>query len=124
MDKNRAAAGGKSLTSTTISEVMGRTLSQSMGNLSLADGGSSAGAPALASSTGLGASAASSSTIPRNRPAVVLDLGRLGEQADLGDDRIKPAMLRQLLLQRPDLAMLLRECIEDCGLDDVSSDED
>ena len=123
MDKNRAA-GGKSSTSTTISEVMGRTLSQSMGSLSVAEGSASAGGSALASSNGLAASIAPSSTSSRNRPAVVLDLGRLGEQSDLGDDRIKPALLRQLLLQRPDLAMLLRDCIEDCGLDDVSSDED
>lgn len=35
---------------------------------------------------------------------------------DVGDERIDPAMLRELLMERPDLAQLLYDQAEDAGL--------
>lgn len=41
---------------------------------------------------------------------------------DLGDERIKAADLRRLLLLRPDLAIILHDCIEEEGLVDFTSE--
>ena len=53
-------------------------------------------------------------------PAIEVDID---DHDNLGDDRIKPALLRSLLNARPDLAMLLYECICDEGLAEMSDQE-
>jgi hypothetical protein len=59
---------------------------------------------------------------PQSRQSqVVLNIN---DHEQLGDDRIKPAQLRQLLNMRPDIAMLLKECIDDEGLAELSSDDE
>lgn len=77
------------------------------------------------SNNGLASSSAVSTPKSKlNRPAVILEMGRLGENGDLGDERIKAHALRSLLQARPDIAKLLLDCIKDAGLDDLSSDEE
>ena len=65
--------------------------------------------------TGAGGAAAS------NEPVIVL---QLDDRDHLSDDRIKPSQLRQLLAIRPDIALLLKECIDDEGLGEYSDEED
>jgi hypothetical protein len=55
------------------------------------------------------------------KPPIILDIQ---ETEHLGDDRIKPSQLRQLLLLRPDISTLLKECIDDEGLAELSSDDE
>jgi hypothetical protein len=46
------------------------------------------------------------------------------DDEDLGDDRIDPALLRQLLQERQDLAHLLYDCAIDAGLIQMEAQED
>jgi hypothetical protein len=44
---------------------------------------------------------------------------RIKDSDNLGDDRIKPVVLRKLLQHKPELAQLLFDCVVDEGLNDV-----
>lgn len=79
-----------------------------------------AGSSAAASSSSAGAGAdGTDSTAAGGGKRVLIDID---DDADLGDDRIRPSALRQLLQNRPDIASLLHACVVEENLD--SSDMD
>ena len=80
----------------------------------------SGGATSLTSAISVATSTTTSATTSVV-PKVLIDID---DHDNLGDDRIRPALLRSLLNARPDLAMLLYECISDEGLAESSDRED
>lgn len=52
-------------------------------------------------------------TTSKKAPNVVINID---ESDEFGDDRIKPAMLRKLLIAKPELALLLYNCVKEEGI--------